>query len=90
MPIDPLRTNSWISNPDMRNSETEDITISDWLDNYVHDDVSLNLCYHKWKIISKIYKLVICAVINCASCNPFVVTYLTLRQFHIHPTTYKS
>ena len=37
--IDPLYTNRWICKPDVRNSETEEITIFDWLDNYENDDV---------------------------------------------------
>ena len=36
----PLHTNRWSCNPDVRNSEMDEITISDWLDNYENDDVS--------------------------------------------------
>ena len=41
--IDPLHSNRWICNPDVRNLATEEITICDWLYNYENDDVSHKL-----------------------------------------------
>ena len=49
--------------------------------------MTCQLCNAKGKYFAKYINILICLLINFANCNLFVViTYVTRRHFHSHPT----